>query len=410
MLILALAIIIAAYLRFSNTALDRDYAPYAYPAVNKTGYLQAGHHDIKPPLIHWSYKLWTRLSSFSTLPLTASLRLLAAIGISLATGCIAISHPAQGLVIALLLSSPTLWNHMANTEWLTVTLLALSVAISTGLPTHPELAFLVLGLLPWANQKNALLIAPVAWALGLTLSTTHFLALCGPSVLFGAYLVLTGRAKTFWQHCFVAPSKMGKARTLKQNTLGHLHLLKPGIILMAPFIATMDFSSPWAAIFFLCIGISVWSKQIVPHHYLLWAFPLALASRPGIGAFVAFAIVWAFRDLAIWLRPSNIYRITFGGAQGDYGMRLEDGEWVAHWLRERGAKEIWVNGMDNNIYLSGPFKAWNMVVPEWTEKFEGKPPKYIVHGPGAIEFDYDGNGYQMVESTSRGSYILMERK
>lgn len=125
--------------------------------------------------------------------------------------------------------------------------------------------------------------------------------------------------------------------------------------------------------------------------------------------FLAFAITWGFRDLAIWLRPEHIYKITFGAPNGDYGNRLEDGEWVARWLNMRGIKELWVNGMDNNVYLQANLKPWNLVVPEWTEAFEGLPPKVIVHTPGAIEFDYDKHGYEMKDSSPRGSYIIMER-
>lgn len=205
------------------------------------------------------------------------------------------------------------------------------------------------------------------------------------------------------------PNKMGKGRTLKQNTLGHLHLLKPGLILMAPFLACMDYSSPWAVVLLAVVAISLWSKQIVPHHFILWAFPLALACQPTPMTFIAFGLVWAFRDLAIWLRPENIYKITFGAPQGDYGMRLEDGEWVARWLKDKLLTEIWVNGMDNNVYLQSGLKSWNMVVPEWTEPFEGLPPKFIIHCAGSVEFDYDKYGYEVVDSSPRGTYIISER-
>lgn len=155
--------------------------------------------------------------------------------------------------------------------------------------------------------------------------------------------------------------------------------------------------------------MSLASKQIVPHHFILWAFPLALACEPTAMTFVAFALVWGFRDLAIWLRPENIYKITFGAPQGDYGMRLDDGEWVANWLKAKNVKEIWVNGMDNNVYLQAGIKSWNMVVPEWTEPFEGLPPKFIIHCAGSVPFDYDANGYEVVEASPKGTYIISER-
>lgn len=155
--------------------------------------------------------------------------------------------------------------------------------------------------------------------------------------------------------------------------------------------------------------VSLWSKQIVPHHFILWAFPLALACHPTVMTFVAYALVWAFRDLAIWLRPENIYKITFGSPQGSYGDRLDDAEYVADWLKKEGVKEVWVNGMDNNVYLQANVPSWNLVVPEWTEPFEGLPPKVIIHTAGAIPFDYDAHGYENTGSSPRGMYILMER-
>lgn len=403
-----------AFYRFRHTNLDRDFTPYAAPAVFKIGYLEQGHHDIKPPLIHWSYKAWLGCVSWLKLPLPIALRLLQYASVSMA--CLLVSqsqtnmdHPILGaLVLALLLTSPTLWTHMANTEWLTVLFLSLTVSFSNlqGFETY---AWLTLGLLPFINQKNALLLVPVMWALGLSPTPTNLAALCIPGMLILSYLSLTGRFKTFLFHVWTMPNRMGKSRTLKQNTLGHLHLLKPGILLMMPFVASLNVASPWALVLVLCILVSLWSKQIVPHHFILWAFPLAMACEPTVMTFVAFAIVWAFRDLAIWIRPANIYPITFGAPNGDYGMRLDDGEWVARWLEQHKAKELWVNGMDNNVYLQANIKPWNLVVPEWTEKFEGLPPKHIVHCPGAIEFDYDKHGYEMKESSPRNSYIIMER-
>lgn len=399
-----------AWYRFRDTRLDRDFTPYAYPAVMRVGYLTNGAHDIKPPLIHWSYKAWLRIISLLGVSTQGpkELRLLPMIGLALASVCVGILSPIQGLAFSLLCASPTLWAHMANTEWLTVLLWSAALWVASIHGMQP-IAWLLLGLTPWANQKNVLLIAPVARALGLSLQPISLIALA-PSLVIGGYLLATGRGRTFWEHCVVAPSKMGKSRTLKQNTLGHLHLLKPGLILMMPWIACMDFGSPWALVFLACVAVSLWSKQIVPHHFILWAFPLALASKPGPGAFLAYGVVWALRDLAIWLRPENIYKITFGAPQGDYGMRLEDGEWVARWLQARGVKEVWVNGMDNNVYLQAGVKAWNIVVPEWTQAFEGMPPKYIVHCPGSIAFDYDAAGYEMAESSPRNSYLIMERK
>jgi len=404
--LIALLPLIAWY-RFRHTKLDRDFTPYAYPAVFGVGYLTNGHRDIKPPLIHWSYKAWLFISSPFKLNQTMTLRLLPAIS----TGCLLIIVPIswqQKLALSLLLLSPTLWTHMANTEWLTVTVLALASALQ-GVQGFTEWRWMLLGLLPFINQKNALLLVPVAWALGLNPTPTNLAALCIPGMLILAHLTLTGRLKTFLHHTWTMPNRMGKGRTLKQNTLGHLHLLKPGLILMAPFLACMDWHSPWAVVLVCVVGVSLWSKQIVPHHFILWAFPLAMACEPTVMTFVAFALVWAFRDLAIWLRPENIYKITFGAPQGDYGMRLDDGEWVANWLKLHNVTEVWVNGMDNNVYLQAGVKAWNLVVPEWTEPFEGLPPKVIVHCPGNVAFDYDAHGYSVTDSSPKGMYIISER-
>lgn len=401
---------LVAWWRFRHTKLDRDYAPYCYPAIFGVPYLGPSHHDIKPPLIHWSYKLWEFIGTFfGTLSLPMRLRLLPSLGTALAT--LLVSYTAGwkvGLAFAFLSMSPTLWTHMANTEWLTVTLLSLAtwMAQSQGWQTD---AWLLLGALPFINQKNALLLVPVILALGLNPTPTNLVALCIPGMLILAYLTLTGRLKTFLHHTWTMPNLMGKKRTLKQNTLGHLHLLKPGVVIMIPFFACMNLASPWALVLVTCIAISWLSKQIVPHHFILWAFPLAMACEPTVMTFVAFGLVWAFRDLAIWLRPENIYKITFGAPQGDYGMRLDDGEWVANWLKRNNVKEVWVNGMDNNVYLQSGIKSWNMVVPEWTETFEGLPPKVIVHCPGNVAFDYDKHGYSVTDSSPKGMYIISER-
>ncbi len=116
----------------------------------------------------------------------------------------------------------------------------------------------------------------------------------------------------------------------------------------------------------------------------------------------AFLVMWAFRDLVIWMRPELIYNVVFPG----YGEMLAEGARVAGMIDATRDEKIWVNGMENNIYLAANRKAWSLMIPERTEIPTGEPPKWIVHCAGAVEFDYKD-----YENEYMGKYMsLMRRK
>jgi len=406
-LVIALAIVALAYWRFKDVPLDRDWTPYAYPALHGTGYLENGHQDIKPPLIHWGFKAWLGIASKLKLK-GASLRMLPSISLMASVALVWTYSPSSALILALLMTAASLWAHMANTEWLTVLLLAVATAAS-GQAWSLPLAWLALGLLPWANQKNLLLIPVMILATGL--SWNNWIWIGAFSALAITYLALTGRLRALIRWTWTIPAQFGKTRTLRRNTLGHLHLLKPGLFLMLPFIATMQ--GPWALVLLAMVALALLSKQVMPHHFLLLAFPISMGAQPTLMAGAAFGIAWILIEAAAWIVPANVYALTFadpGGAH--YGMVLKDAEWVTRWLDENEPNEdtIWVNGMENNVYLHSGRKAWAIIVPELRETPQGLPPRIIVHCRGSVEFDYDAHGYEMVDSSPLGGLVIMRRK
>lgn len=407
-LVIALAIVALAYWRFKDVPLDRDWTPYAYPALHGTGYLENGHQDIKPPLIHWGFKAWLGIASELKLK-WASLRMLPSISLMASVALVWTYSPSSALILALLMTAASLWAHMANTEWLTVLLLAVATAAS-GQAWSLPLAWLALGLLPWANQKNVLLIPVMILTLQLK-GMQNALLLVTPSFAAILYLAFTGRATEFFRWTWTIPAQFGKTRTLRRNTLGHLHLLKPGLFLMLPFIATMQ--GPWVLVLLAMVALALLSKQVMPHHFLLLAFPISMGAQPTLMAGAAFGIAWILIEAAAWIVPANVYALTFadpGGAH--YGMVLKDAEWVTRWLDENEPNEdtIWVNGMENNVYLHSGRKAWAIIVPELRETPQGLPPRIIVHCRGSVEFDYDAHGYEMVDSSPLGGLVIMRRK
>ena len=387
---------------------DRDYTPYAYPAIFRTGYLEDGHVDIKPPLIHWAYKLW--ISSLNIcglsrlITLQAQLRILPLLGMIFSVLCLSISGHIQGaVVLALLFVSPTLWPHMANTEWLTVTLMA-SCCI---LPA--PLQWIVLGLLPWANQKNVFLVLLLAWALHLPLSW-DCLYLCVPSVIILSYLYATDRLEDFLHWCWFVPATFGVDRTFKRNTLSAARLLIPCVALLAPFIAVMGVDR-WAALALVVFLVMVWSKQVVPHHFLLVAFPVAMSAAPVALTWVAFLCVWIPRDGICWWNPAITYKFVFSGNGGDYGSMMADLAKIEKWIRENTPANavIWVNGIENQVYVNALRKAWRIEIPELKGLPEGDAPRWIVHCvSGSKKFDY--TGYEAEVISTSGNFSLMVKR
>ena len=383
---------------------DRDYTPYAYPGIFRTGYLTDGHVDIKPPLIHWAYKLWMNIFSiWPSVSLTKQLRSMPLTGAIVSVLCLIISgHIQAAVVLAFLFASPTLWTHMANTEWMTVTALCLILCVPT------PIAWSLLGLLPWINQKNLLLILPLAYALHLPLSWAC-LFLLPPSIIILLYLSATDRIEIFYYWCVTVPATFARGRTLKRNTLSASRMLIPALCLIAIPIATMELDR-WTLLLTAMILVTVISKQIVPHHFILFFFPIALGAHLSSMVCVAWLFVWIPRDGLCWRKPEWTYKFTFNSGGGDYGAFLADVKKIEAYLREHDGT-LWVNGMENQIYLNAHKKAWRIEIPELVGfPSIGELPRYIVHcAASAKKFDYSAYNPEPLLISASGQFSLFER-
>jgi hypothetical protein len=296
---------------------------------------------------------------------------------------------------------------MANTEWLTACLLVLAVTLP-----HP-LGLMALGLLPWANQKNIVLVALVSLT-GLSRIQWHDCPwLIGPSIFFLTYLTATKRLKLFWRHCVSIPLQFGKNRKLNRNS--NISLLRAWIWEAAPFLAIANLHSPWLIVLLGMVLLMLATKQIVPHHYLALSPVIAFAIIPSAlpAALIAFLLVWLFRSFSIWRHPSQLYLRTFFGANGaHYGQILEDADTCEEWLRKNTKPDevIWVNGMENQIYLNAGRKSWGIMVPELTGFPAGKPPRVVVHCAGSADKSFDYTDYEPQVISRLGSYTLLVRK
>lgn len=180
---------------------------------------------------------------------------------------------------------------------------------------------------------------------------------------------------------------------------------------MAPFIASMSWDSRWTLVLAVMIAVTVYSKQTVPHHFILFTFPIAMAANPTAMTFVAFALVWAVRDGICWYKPELIYRVTFGGASGDYGTMMNDARHIEAWIRDNTKPDeiIWVNGAENQIYINTMRRPWRIEIPEIKGLPEGVAPLYIVHcSQSAQELDYAGYTPKIVSVI--GLFTLMVKE
>lgn len=409
--ILAASLPLLYWWRFKDTRLDRDYTPYAYLGVFGGGWLKGAHRDIKPPLIHWGYWVWFGIVSRLKLRLNQKVRLFSAVGASLTCLMIGLNgNPSSSILLALLLVSPYLWAHMASTEWMTVALLALTVGLDTSIGNTATLA--ILGLLPLVNQKNILLVVPVAWALGISLVPTTLAVLFAPSMGLLIYILANKRArKWLWE----IPKKMGKARALRTHTLKQLHLLTPFLFKLCVLLPIIDPRSPWALVLLIAAVLTISVKQIVPHHLILLAFPLAMCAEPNALFFVAWGILWVLQDWPIWNNPELIYPLTFrdrGNVIRHYGELLGDSDEVVEWLKEntKEGEAIWVNGFENQIYLEANRPSAMLTICEATDvQEEFEKPRVIVHCVnGRQDFNYEGYEHRLI--TPRGLFTVMERK
>lgn len=240
--------------------------------------------------------------------------------------------------------------------------------------------------------------------MALKFTHTSLGALAFPSVVILMYLGATGRLGLLWRWAWVVPKSFGSARTVKANILGHVPVLVPGLCLLAPVIATAQ--GPWAWVALAVAAVALSSKQVVPHHYIALAFPLALAAQPSVALFVAFALVYATRDLWAMVKPRHVYPLTFPGYETTFLDSVEVLEWIAG--NTKPDEAIWVNGMENQLYLEANRKAWGIQVPELRSKPEGEAPRVIVHTRGHVEFDYAN--YKRVLTSPRGLFSIMVKR
>jgi hypothetical protein len=402
------SIIALWYIRFAATPQDRDFTPYAYPAFFRTRWLDDGHCDIKPPLIHWLYKLvMPRNKIFG---IGERVRVLPMFGAMVACVALSVINPFGAVLLAVMLASPTLWTHMANTEWLTTAILAM--AALAGAKGSYAVSALFIGVLPWANQKNVFIVLPAAWACGLggNIDGLVLAALVAPSVAILGYIITTKRIIEAYVWLIAVPAAFGKTRTIKKNILSASTLLVPCLTLLAPIVAGCDLTNKWMLVAAVMLAAMVWSKQIVPHHFIALSFPLAISARPSVATILGLALVWAVRDGICWWKPQLVYRFTFAGGGGNYGDMMADCKKIEKMIMENTSEDevIWVNGMENQIYLNTHRKAWRVEIPELPGLPEGEAPRYIVHCPySAKQFDY--SNYRPAFVSTSGAHTLMER-
>lgn len=123
---------------------------------------------------------------------------------------------------------------------------------------------------------------------------------------------------------------------------------------------------------------------------------------------IAVFLIWIPRDGICWWRQDLIYKFTFGGGNADYGTMMADAHKIEAWIRENTATDelIWVNGMENQIYLNTHRKAWRLEIPELEGVPEGETPRVIVHcHQSCKKFDY--TGYRSEVISTIGLYTLM---
>jgi hypothetical protein len=327
---------------------------------------------------------------------------------SVATFAIAyVIGPREGLLLALLLTSPTLWGFMAQTEILAVALGSLAISLPS--PWN----FLAVGLMPWANQKNVVLAGLLLWFMPRPWVSQEVIALAWPSLAIGLYVVSTGRLKDAKTWLWDVPKGFGKTRTWKANVLSARSLLVPCVMLFAVPVATMGERWEWVAIALIVAGGMVLSKQIVPHHFLLLAFPVALGSNMGLLAWLAYFMVAGWRDLTAWLKPELTYRIAFPG----YREMLEEAGEIEQWIRANTKPDevIWVDGMENQIYFNTGRKAWRIEIPELPGIPSGEAPRVIVFCQsgkrkpnGNAMFDYSDYKTELI--SQGGRFVLMVKK
>jgi len=229
------------------------------------------------------------------------------------------------------------------------------------------------------------------------------------------YLALTGRAKKFFKWVFVAPSKMGKDRRFFVHT--NIPILWGPICEMSVMLAVASTGNLWLLVLLSMVAVAVAAKQVVPHHLILFCLPLAMLAEPGPLTFGAFILIWATRSLHLWRKPIKTYPATFfdtDNPAAEYGMVLNDSAEIEDWIRENTNpnEPIWVNGMENHIYLYANRKSVQINIPEFLDKPK-ITPRVIVHslsGDLKLAHELEATTHKVITVSKRGLYTLLVRK
>jgi hypothetical protein len=288
------------------------------------------------------------------------------------------------------------------------------MALSLSLPS--PINWLAVGLLPWANQKNALLVPFLLWLLPVPVFQ-EWLVLSLPSAIIILYLWGTKRLGLAKEWLWDVPKRLGKARTFRNNVLGGAKVLIPGLTLLAVPVAFIKPESPWGLFALVVAGGMVLSKQIVPHHFLLLTFPVALASEMTALGWCVLTCLWIIRDGLMWYMPKAVYPLTFPG----YLELLEETAPIEKWLIDNAQGEaIWIDGMENHIIFNSMKQVTRIEIPE-LPGIPSERPKYVVWtysfkrgADGKPAFDYRGYEPVMVQglnggTTKRGRFTLLRR-
>jgi hypothetical protein len=138
-----------------------------------------------------------------------------------------------------------------------------------------------------------------------------------------------------------------------------------------------------------------------------------MAAKPTPLFFAAWAILFLLQDWAIWVKPELLYPATFpfrNSSLRDYGQLLDDADEVVEWLKgnTEESEAVWVNGIENSIYLQANRRAALMSICEAPNELPDPMPRVIVHSPTAQEYNYEHYEHQLL--SPRGLYSVWTRK
>jgi hypothetical protein len=177
----------------------------------------------------------------------------------------------------------------------------------------------------------------------------------------------------------------------------------------------MDFQTALPVLFFGCIALLIYSKQIMPHHFILLGFTLAICIRPSAPLFIGMALMFCSRSLPVWLNPKILYASTFsysGGSIRHYGQILDDSRSVESWLMANVPKDepIFVNGMEAQIYTYSGRKSVGLPIwelPGWFLDGKYERPRIVVNCLSS-SWNFDATGYDLKMVSRLGIYQVFQ--